>query len=339
MDQLLDALKAVAEPTRLRIITIVSRTELTVNELCTVLGQSQPRVSRHLKLLCDAGVLSRHSEGTSAFFRTQPSGLGRDVADAVLPLVDVLDPTIMRDLERLNAIRAERAALASEYFETIARDWDHMRELHVADAVVEKALLEAVDDLVITDLIDIGTGTGRMLEIFSDRIGRGLGIDLSREMLNLARTHLDDRGLNHCAVQYGNVYDLDVTPGGIDVAILHHVLHFLDNPRDAVVEAARTLRLGGRLLIVDFAPHDVDLLRRDFAHRRLGFNDVEIRSWCETAELEVVSTSHFLPDGSSQPALGVSLWVAARTSPADHVTRRDADDHIDLASESPEVIS
>lgn len=337
MDDVLEALKAVAEPTRLRIVAIVSRTELTVNELCTVLGQSQPRVSRHLKLLCDAGVLSRHSEGTSAFFRPRHSGIGRDVADAVLPLLDTTDPTIARDGERLDAIRAERGAAANAYFESIARDWDAMRELHVADAVVEEALLDAVAGMNITDLIDIGTGTGRILEIFADHIGRGLGIDLSREMLNLARSHLDEHGLSHCSVRYGNVYDLDIEPESIDVAVLHHVLHYLDNPRDAIVEAARTLREGGRLLVVDFAPHDVESLRTDFAHRRLGFSDTEIRDWCSGAGLDVMSTSHFLPDGSTDPALGVSLWVTSKPEPADGPL--DQTTTIDLASDEPEVIS
>ena len=312
MESVLDPLKAVAEPTRLRILAVLSRTELTVNELCTVLGQSQPRVSRHLKLMCDAGLLVRHSEGTSAFFRPRSSGTGSAVAAAVLPLIDHDDPVVVRDFERLAAVRAERAAVAASYFEAVARNWDEMRDLHVSDAVVEEALLGATDHMTITDLIDIGTGTGRMLEIFSDRIARGLGIDLSREMLNLARTHLDELGLTHCAVRYGNVYDLDVEPGSIDLAILHHVLHFLDDPRGAVVEASRTLRANGQLLIVDFAPHDVETLRSEFAHRRLGFNNAEVTAWCDAADLDVVTTSNFLPGSSTQPALGVALWVATK---------------------------
>jgi ubiquinone/menaquinone biosynthesis C-methylase UbiE/DNA-binding transcriptional ArsR family regulator len=312
METLLDPLKAVAEPTRLRILAVLSRTELTVNELCTVLGQSQPRVSRHLKLMCDAGLLVRHSEGTSAFFRPRSSGIGNAVTEALLPLIDHSDPVVIRDFERLAAVRAERAAIAASYFEAVARNWHEMRELHVSDSVVEEALLRATDHMTITDLIDIGTGTGRMLDIFSDRIVRGLGVDLSREMLNLARTHLDEQGLTHCSVRYGNVYDLDVEPGSIDVAILHHVLHFLDDPRGAVVEASRTLRPAGQLLVVDFAPHDVEALRGDFAHRRLGFNDIEVTSWCDAAGLDVVATSNFLPGSSTQPALGVSLWVATK---------------------------
>ena len=317
MDELLAPLKAIGEPTRLRILAILARTELTVNELCTVLGQSQPRVSRHLKLMCDAGVLVRHSEGTSAFFRPRTSGTGAHVIGALEPLIDRTDPSVIRDFERLDAVRAERAAVASEYFERIASDWDKMRSLHVSDSVVEEALLAATDGVNITDLIDIGTGTGRMLEIFADRIVRGLGIDLSREMLNLARTHLDKLRLAHCSVRFGNVYDLDIEPGTVDVAILHHVLHFLDDPRGAIAEAARTLRPSGQLLIVDFAPHDVEALRTEHAHRRLGFGEGEVSAWCESAGLDLTSTSHLLPGAATEPALGVFLWVARRVDTTD----------------------
>ena len=312
MEDLLAPLKAVGEPTRLRILAVLARTELTVNELCAVLGQSQPRVSRHLKLMCDAGVLVRHSEGTSAFFRPRTSGIGAQVIDAIEPLIDRSAPSMVRDFERLDAVRAERAGSAAAYFEHIASDWDEMRSLHVADSVVEEALLAATEGMHVTDLIDIGTGTGRMLEIFADRIVRGLGIDLSREMLNLARTHLDELHLHHCSVRFGNVYDLDVEPGTADVAILHHVLHFLDDPCGAIAEASRTLRPNGQLLIVDFAQHDVEILRTEHAHRRLGFSEAEVSTWCDRAGLDITGTSHFLPGAATDSALGMFLWVARR---------------------------
>lgn len=315
MDDLLLALKGAAEPTRLRLLAVLARCELTVGELCRVVGQSQPRVSRHLRLLCEAGLLDRHPQGTSAFYRPTRDGEGRRLFDALLPLLDLDDPTIARDLERLTVIRAERADAAAEYFESIASDWDRMRDLHVADAEVEAMLRESVDDLRVRDLLDIGTGTGRVLEVFADRIDHGLGIDLSREMLDLARSRLDQRGLTHCGVRHGNIYELDLPAGSIDVATLHHVLHFLDDPARAIAEAARSLRPHGRLLIVDFAQHGYERLRDEHAHHWLGFSDEEVAEWCENAGLLDVVTTHLTPTTELEP-LTVTLWVARQRSDA-----------------------
>ncbi len=176
MQELLMALRAVAESTRLRIVAAVDHTELTVGELCRVLDQSQPRVSRHLKLLCDAGVLVRHAQGTSAFYRPSPSGTGSSIHGAVMALIDLNDPMHRRDAQRLAVVREDRAAEAESYFESIAADWNEMRELHVADDDVEKAMLEAVADVEIEALLDIGTGTGRVLEVFAPHIEQGIGV-------------------------------------------------------------------------------------------------------------------------------------------------------------------
>ena len=314
MDDVLAALKAAGEPTRLRILSVLQDGELTVSELCRVLGQTQPRVSRHLKLLCDAGLLERHSEGTSAFFRLAPDGVGFALAGAVLDLLPPDDATLDRDLSRLDSIRSERAEAAAAYFEQIAGDWDEMRTRHVSDTAVEAAMLDAIAGDTVGTLLDLGTGTGRVLELFADRIGRGIGIDQSRQMLNLARTQLQQQGYSNCSVRHGNVYDLRADDGSVDVAVLHHVLHFLDDPAAAVTEAARTIRPGGRLLIVDFAPHQIERLREEYAHRRLGFPAEEITGWCRAAGLDDVTATaleHHTKD--EKESLTVTLWVARRT--------------------------
>jgi len=310
---LLDALRAAGEPTRLRILAVLDVGELTVSELCRVLGQSQPRVSRHLRLMCDAGLLERHAEGTSAFYRLNRTGVGQQLVAAIMPLLDRDEPSVERALARLAAIRAERAMAAADYFESVAAHWDSIRNLHVPDEVVERALLDAVADLTIDNLLDIGTGTGRVLELFADRIASGVGIDLSREMLNVARSRLDQRRLTNCSVRQGNVYHLDVEPESIDLAVLHHVLHFLDDPAAAILQAARTLRADGALLIVDFAAHSREQLRSDFAHRRLGFTDDQIVAWCAAAGLAGVAGTHLAhtPPGDEEP-LVVTLWTASR---------------------------
>jgi len=307
-----DALKAVGEPSRLRIVSVLARIELTVGELCRVIGQSQPRTSRHLRLLCDAGVLERHAEGTSAFYRPAATGLGRDLLDVVKTLIDDAHPAIARDLERLSAVREDRAAEAEAYFSRIATNWDQIRFRHVADEDVEAALLEAVQSQRIGNLLDIGTGTGRILEVFADRIDRGLGIDQSRPMLNVARANLDAEGLSHCRVRHADVYDLDLPAGSFDVAVLHHVLHFLDDPADAIAQTARTLKPGGRMLVVDYQLHHFEFLRSDYAHRRLGFDDDEVNSWFQDADLDRESISYLNGPKAGPDSLTTVLWTAVR---------------------------
>ncbi|MGB5756299.1 MAG: metalloregulator ArsR/SmtB family transcription factor [Acidimicrobiales bacterium] len=325
LETVLGGLRAAGEATRLRIVAVLAEGELTVSELCRILGQTQPRVSRHLKLLCEGGLLDRHSEGTSAFYSPSRTEPGRSIFEAVLALVDHQDPTLVGDRRRLEKIREERADAAGQYFERIADLWDGVRSLHVADAEVERALLAITDGhringRPIASLLDIGTGTGRVLELFADRIERGLGVDLSKGMLNLARSNLLAEGHHHCSVRHGNVYALDVEPGSFDLAILHHVLHFLDDPAAAISSAASALAPGGQLLVVDFAPHQLETLRRDHAHRRLGFPDHEIADWCDAAGLADTSVTHLVPrtDKQSQREAGqselltVSLWAATR---------------------------
>lgn len=322
--ELVEALKAAGEPTRLRILAVLADSELTVSELTRVLGQSQPRVSRHLRLLCEAGLLDRNAQGTHAYYRPARRGHGRNLLDAVLPLLPAADEQVARDRSRLRAIRAERAQEAAEYFERIANDWDGMRKLHVADAEVEAAMVSSLDQHTDTggrveDLLDIGTGTGRVLELFADRISHGLGIDLSKQMLNLARSRLEEQGLAHCAVRHGNVYNLEVDSGSMDVAVLHHVLHFLDDPAGAIAEAARTLRPGGQLMVVDFGPHSHEQVRTEFAHRWMGFADEEIVGWNVDAGLLDTRITHL-----ENETMTVTLWVATQHANAPAVYHLEA---------------
>ena len=319
----LTALRAAGESTRLRILALLAQGELTVSELCRILGQTQPRVSRHLKLLVDAQLLDRHSEGTSAFYASTRVEPGRTMLQAVLALVDSNDPTIAGDRRRLDEIRADRAEAAGQYFERIAELWDGVRSLHVADTEVEAALLAVadqhrVDGMPIGSLLDIGTGTGRVLELFAGRVDRGLGIDSSKAMLNLARSNLTAAGHDHLSVRHGNIYALDVPPGAYDLAVLHHVLHFLYQPRAAITAAAAALRPGGLLIVVDFAPHQLESLRTDHAHRHLGFTDDEVANWCRQAGFGHLSATHLVPT-TGQPGadqaddlLTVGLWTATR---------------------------
>src|SRR5580693_262816 len=218
-------LKAAAEPTRLRLLMLIGEAELTVTDLTAILRQSQPRLSRHLRLLAEAGLVERHREGSWAFFRLGEAGGTADIARTLIARLDQNDPVIARDRERLAAVRAARAAAAQNYFRRHAAQWDRIRRLHIADATVEEAIRAALANQPIRSLLDLGTGTGRMLELFAGGIERGLGLDLSLDMLALARARLDRAGLKHCTVRHGDIYDLALPAGSFDVVIIHQVLH------------------------------------------------------------------------------------------------------------------
>jgi ubiquinone/menaquinone biosynthesis C-methylase UbiE len=307
-DGLTATLRASGEATRLRILVLLAEAELTVSDLTEILRQSQPRLSRHLRLLAEAGLVERFREGSWAFFRLAERSGGADIARTLIARLDPDDPVIARDRERLAAVRAARAAAAQNYFRRHAAEWDRIRKLHVADAAVEDAIRSALADKPIRALLDLGTGTGRMLELFAGDIERGLGLDLSLDMLALARARLDRSGLKHCSVRQGDIYDLALPRDSFDAVIIHQVLHFLDDSPRAIREASRVLRPGGRLLVVDFAPHDLEFLREDYAHRRLGFANETVTQWLEGAGLDVPRQQTFPPGPEGK--IAVSLWLA-----------------------------
>ena len=323
MDTLLNALRAAGESTRLRLLALLSRNELTVSELTWILGQSQPRVSRHLKLLSEAQLVERIQEGAWAFYRLTDRGPATAILAALVKLLPDNDADLHRDRQRLEAVTQDRAKAAAAYFGEIAESWDRIRDLYVAESDVEQAMLAAVGDGSIDALLDLGTGTGRILEVFAERIGRGLGIDASREMLSVARANLAKNNVSHCQVRQGDLYNLPVPQGSMDVVTIHHVLHFLDDPSTAIAQAAEALRPRGKLLIVYFAPHTLEILRSQYAHRRLGFDDAEVSAWCRAAGLEDVRVEHLTVSGASDTeTLTVSLWVS--------VQRADAPTHYQL---------
>jgi len=323
LDPLLDRLRAVAEPTRLRIVVALESCELTVSEICQVLGQTQPRVSRHLRLLTDAGLLQRHAEGTSAYYGLRSHPEDTNLLAAIAPLIDRRAPVLRRDHERLADVRATRAVRAADYFAQVADEWDELRELHAPTSDVEAAMLAAVEAPTVDRMLDIGTGTGRILELFADRTVRGLGVDSSRNMLGVARARLDDDRLSHCSVRLADIYDLDLADDSQDVVVLHHVLHFLADPGGALEAATRVLAPGGTLLVVDFASHRLERLRTEHAHSHLGFEEHEIVAWCEALGLDQAAVDHFPPPNEAPDgALTVTLWTL--TKPLHATTRTRA---------------
>ncbi|MCS0501696.1 ArsR/SmtB family transcription factor [Ancylobacter mangrovi] len=306
--RLLDGLKAAGEDTRLRLLALLGEGELTVSELTEILGQSQPRISRHLKLLAEAGLVERFREASWVFYRRAVEAPGAPLAEALLALMAPDDDILLRDHERLEAVRAARAAHAQDYFRAHAHEWDAIRRLHAPEVEVEQAIKDSLQGADISSLLDLGTGTGRILELFAPRIGRGVGIDLSADMLAVARANLERAGVRNATVRQGDIYNLALPRDAFDVVIIHQVLHFLEDAPRALKEAARVLRPGGRLLVVDFDPHELEFLREQHAHRRLGFAPEIMDSWLAQAGLVPQSHRSLAPRADGK--LTVSLWLA-----------------------------
>jgi ArsR family transcriptional regulator len=319
MDGLLTALRAVAETTRLRLLVLCARGELTVSELAQILGQSQPRVSRHLKLLCEAGLLDRFREGSWVFYRLSSDSAASALARHLVTLCGAADETIALDLQRLAAIKRQRAELAAAYFSENAAHWHKIRSLYIDEREVEAALSEIVAARRPQDLLDIGTGTGRMIEILGPRVVHALGIDQSREMLAIARVNLERAGLSNSIVRLGDMYRLPLPDASFDAAVIHQVLHYADRPAVVIAEAARVLRPGGLLVVVDFAPHELEFLRDEHAHRRLGFADSDIAGWSGAAGLEPEPARNLPGD-----PLTVVIWTAARPAAQDELLATNA---------------
>ncbi len=313
LDQSVNLLRAAGESTRLRLLALLSEADLTVSDLIEILGQSQPRISRHLKLLTEAGLLERYQEGAWAYFRLADQGTGSRLIRSIIKEFDPTDKDILRDAERLQMVRKKRAAQASEYFSNNAGEWDKIRSLHIDEANVEAAMLAMVGDAKINNMLDLGTGTGRILELFSGIFEKGVGIDASRDMLSVARSRLDDVNLSRVQTRQGDLYILPTPMAHFDLVTIHQVLHYLDDPFGAIVEASKALVAGGRLLIADFAPHTLEFLREDHAHLRLGFSELQMAEWLTEAGLKLRAVQHLEPKNKqAKDALTVSLWLAEK---------------------------
>ncbi len=308
--QAVDVLRAAGEPTRLRILALLAHEELAVLELCRVLDQSQPRVSRHLKLLAEAGLVERFPDGAWVFYRLVGAGQAGELVSEVLARTDAADPVLLRDAEQLDAVRAERASEAGEYFARNAARWDEIRSLYVSETAVEAAILKAAGPGPFRRLVDLGSGTGRMLTLLGPHAETAVGLDLSQQMLNVARNHVAEAGLERCELRHGDIFGTRLPAESADLVVVHQVLHYLADPAAAVKEAARVVATGGRLIIVDFAPHALEFLREQHQHRRLGFSEPEMARWLADAGLSKVRATSLPP--ARKEGLTVKIWTAER---------------------------
>lgn len=312
--QAVDVLRAAGEPTRLRILALLQREELAVLELCRVLDQSQPRVSRHLKLLAEAGLVERFPDGAWVFYRLTGAGRQCEVVAEVLARINPDDPGLARDRRKLDDVQAERADAAQAYFAENAVHWDRIRSLYVSDADVEAEIVRAAGAGRFRRMVDLGAGTGRMLTLLAGQADHALGLDLSQQMLNIARRNVTEAGLTHVELRHGDIFDTRLPDASADLVVVHQVLHYLGDPAAAVKEAARIVAPDGRLIIVDFAPHKHEFLREQHQHRRLGFSDDEMARWLAEAELPQVGLRALPPTRAD--GLTVKIWAAQRAPTA-----------------------
>lgn len=307
---LAELFQALADPSRLRLLSLLREMELTVGELAQVLGQSQPRVSRHLKILSDVRLIERRKEGSWVFLRLGSGPLVEKLFELLQSAGDdAADRQFEADRTRLTAVRADRAQAAARYFAAHAAEWDQIRSLHIAESEVEAAIREAVGEGAIGRLVDVGTGTGRMIELFGSQAEQSIGIDRSTEMLRLARVKLEAAGVHAVSLRQGDMYALPLPDAEADVVLLHQVLHYAQSPAAAIAEGARLLAPGGRLLVIDFAPHEREELRDSAQHARLGFPDESVVGWMAEAGLDGRVVRHL--EGGE---LTVTLWAGSRSA-------------------------
>jgi ubiquinone/menaquinone biosynthesis C-methylase UbiE/DNA-binding transcriptional ArsR family regulator len=310
MDDLLNIMRALADPTRLRIVLLIRQLELSVGEVVQILGQSQPRVSRHIRILDEAGIAERRKEGSWVFLRPGPVLTMGLLEPLFNRSGNVISRSAQRDLAKLEQVRAFRAEMAANYFANHAGEWDSLRSLHIADSEVEGAIRSILETAALGKVLDVGTGTGRMMELFADAADYFVAIDNNTEMLRLARAKLANMARGKAAkieIMLGDFNALPLPDESFDTILFHQVLHYAQHPERAIAEAARVLTPAGRILIVDFAAHDREELRTVHAHARLGFEDDMIKRFFTANDIDM---AHLVSLDAG--ALAVKIWMGQK---------------------------
>ena len=306
MEKLLQGLRAAAEPTRLRIIALCGHAELSVTELVMILGQTQPRVSRHLKLLVEGGLLQRNKEGNRAYYRLSTEAEGADLARMLNDLMPGEDEVHALDLSRLSSVKADRVRYAESFLDPYSQEIIELRGMWPPDEVIDKCILALLKDRSIQNLLDLGTGAGRILRTIAPFVVKGTGIDNSLEMLSIARARLDQEGIKNCQVRVGDMYRLPFKKNSFDLITINSLLRYAEEPKKVIAEAARVLEKKGALLIVDLAAHDLSELRDEYGHSWLGFSEAEMVEMLSEENLTADRVKHI--DGQK---LNVCIWLAS----------------------------
>ena len=313
MESVANILKVLGHPERLRILALLSRGELTVSELTQILGLSQPRITQYINSLESAGIIERLKEGSWVFSRLRRGNAS--VTALVATTLNALpqdDTILLSDQKRLIDVRKKRAEAADAFFASVANDIGQLGDEYLPQSDIETAMRDIAGQGPFDFMVDLGTGTGRVLDVFADRIARGTGIDNNTDMLKVARHRLAMAGHSHISVRQGDLHSTPIEAESADLVTLHQVLHYLDDPAEAISEAARLLGPSGTLLLVDFEAHEQDSFRRDYAHRRLGFNDADISGWTAQVGLRFLPSRLIDNAGPSRPR--VKVWAAVKSA-------------------------
>lgn len=305
--EMVGILRSAGEYTRLRLLALLSEGELSVKDLTEILDQSQPRVSRHLRLLTESGLITRHAEGAWAFFRLSDELGSAALVQHILGRLDPTDEMLVADRERLAAVRRDHQIRAATFFAKVAKDWDRLRTLHAPDEAVEASIAQLLYGQHFETFLDLGTGTGRMLELLAGQFGKGIGLDASREMISVARTKFERSGQKNVQVRLADIGDLSEYRQSADFVMLHQVLHHFDDPGIALHNARQALKPGGAIMVVDFMPHKLEFLREEQAHRRLGLSHAQMQAWARGAQLDVAQ-AHEIPHPGPADGLTVCIW-------------------------------
>jgi DNA-binding transcriptional ArsR family regulator len=305
-DNYIDALKAISEPTRFRLVRLCAQGELTVSELMRIVGQSQPRVSRHLKLLQDAGILERFREQHWVFYRVAQEEHYQLLVSGLIKQIEKNETIIQLDQSRLIELQAARATLSETFIETELPDWLRLHEYHGDTARFESAVQDALAEKTVGHLLDVATGTGRMLKIVGPLASSGVGIDLSKKMVTVARSVLAESGLAHLTVRQEDMYQMRFAARHFDTITIDQVLYFATNPDALIKETARVLKYGGRLLVVAFTAS-----KTAKTPPSVGIELSDIQQWIESAGLKITNTN-ILPGDS----LDISLLVSEKAKDA-----------------------
>tara|TARA_Y100000590_G_scaffold470770_1_gene669895 strand:- start:22065 stop:23030 length:966 start_codon:yes stop_codon:yes gene_type:complete len=270
---------ALADETRLRIVNILSNCELNVQDLVSVLSQSQPRVSRHLKILDEANLIERIKEGNWVFCKLISS-------EGIRPIIDYVSKTkknnsdiYTRDQKKLSLLIKNRAREANYYFNRIESEDASIGEYNISDNIIDQKIISIIEKnikLPLSDIIDLGTGSGKILSLLSGSYLHGIGIDNNPNMLKMARSRFKQQGIQNCDLTFGDITDLSLKENNADLVVLHQVMHYFDDPNILISQAARLLMRDKYILVVDFDSHSNESLRKRFSHRRLGFSDEQI---------------------------------------------------------------
>ncbi|WP_230292485.1 metalloregulator ArsR/SmtB family transcription factor [Croceicoccus sp. Ery5] len=333
---LIELLRAIDDPSRLRLLRLLSRMELAVGELAEVLDQSQPRISRHIRILTEAGLVEKRKEGSWVFLKTRLAGSASPMlaaADRMLAAAEGEDAGFAalcaEDMRRLSAIRTAREASAEFYFARHADEWDRLRSLHSDDSVVEAKLAELLEldagdgeGAPLGRLLDIGTGTGRIAELFAPFASHVSAIDKSNDMLRVARARLQDLPPERLTLLQGDFTELPFGDADFDTVLFHQVLHYAQLPELALAEAARVTRSGGRVAIVDFEAHAYEELRERDAHARLGFTDAQMDKLLADAGFALGDTASLRGE-----ELTVRIWTGTRQPPISHIAAPRRNSH------------